>query len=92
MTEIYPPATPEWAERMAQAQLDTHVLVNGHAYPRLAYGPDSPGLNLRARCYGCYVLIGQRHVIGCMHERCAICGEQAYGCPCLTDSEVVTAQ
>lgn len=82
---------PGWAERIAEAQTQTHVMVDGQLYPRNAYGPDHPRLNLKPRCYDCGVEIGQLHVISCMGERCAVCGGQAFGCPCLSESEVVVS-
>jgi hypothetical protein len=81
-----------WNDRIAEAQTLTHVEVDGQTYPRSAYGPDHPGLDVRPRCRDCNAEIGQLHVIGCMVERCAVCGRQAFGCPCLTNSTVHVAQ
>jgi hypothetical protein len=78
-----------WAERIAEAQSITHVTVDGKLYPRRAYGPDHPHLQLKSRCRDCGVALGRLHVITCCVERCAVCGGQAYGCMCLADAEEV---
>lgn len=76
-----------WAERIAEAQSITHVTVDGKDYPRRAYGPDHPHLKLEGRCRDCGVAIGQLHVPSCCVERCAVCGGQAYWCPCLDEAD-----
>jgi hypothetical protein len=76
-----------WDERIAEAQSITHVTVGEKSYPRLAYGPDHPDINVKPTCRDCGVAIGQLHVSSCCVERCAICGAQAYWCPCLDEAD-----
>lgn len=82
----------EWIARMEEAQRLTHVLIGDRTYARLRYGPDSPGLDVKPECRGCYVPIGLLHVISCMSEVCPVCGGQAFGCPCLSEAEAVALQ
>jgi len=74
-----------WAEKIAAAQLQETVEIAGKTFQRVRYGADFP--KGTARCRDCAVEHGQLHVRGCVVERCARCGEQAYGCAC-SEAEV----
>lgn len=88
--DYFDPAV-SWAEKVAQAQIDTHVVIGAASYPRRAWGPDHPQHHITSQpCRDCDVAPGKLHVWTCMMERCPVCGGQAYGCDCLLDAEFDT--
>lgn len=86
-----PTISPEWAERIAQAQAQTHINIGGKTYPRQPYGNEYPGTALKPMCRDCGVKHGQLHVLTCCIERCPACGGQALSCLC-PDGEALVAQ
>lgn len=77
--------SPEWRERMAAAQLDTHTLIGARRVARRPYGGEHE--HQGARCRDCAVKVGELHVKGCVVERCPSCGGQAIICDCHARAE-----
>ena len=73
--------SPEWAARIAEAQLLPTVEIGGHEYQRLRHVGHS-------RCRDCAVLPGQVHVEPCCVERCPRCHVGQYiTCSCFDAAE-----
>jgi hypothetical protein len=75
--------TPDWPERIRQAQEITTCIANGQVVARVRYGEeeDDWGANRRP-CHDCAVVKGEFHVEGCDVERCPACGGQRFNCDC----------
>ncbi|NUZ07604.1 hypothetical protein [Piscinibacter koreensis] len=83
---------PGWAERIAEAQTQTHVEIDGKLYPRRRYGSDHPdSVALQPRCGDCGVELGQLRVPTCCVERCPRCDGQAITCRC-PEARLVVSQ
>ena len=80
---------PGWIEKIAEAQACTHVEIGAALFPRRRWGsdrPDIPSGRYKPYCPDCGCSIGQ------LHEACAVCGAQAFGCKCLVDASWVITQ
>ena len=76
--------TPDWPERIQQAQRQTTCRPNGVEMSRVKYGDETDdwGAN-EGPCHDCAVIKGEYHVEGCDVERCPACGGSRWlGCEC----------
>lgn len=74
---------PTWPERLAQAQAETTVSIDGQTVPRIRYGSEGrPWPRATRPCDDCVAVKGEFHVPGCDLERCPACGGQALSCGC----------
>jgi hypothetical protein len=76
--------SPDWPEKLKQAQEQTHYSVSGKRYFRVRYGEEQEdwGASSGRPCHDCAALKGEFHVLGCDVERCPVCGAQAITCDC----------
>ena len=76
--------TPDWPDKIRQAQLQTTVEVNGVDILRVRYGEEKKDCGADTKpCHDCAVVKGEFHVQGCDVERCRNCGGQLwFGCEC----------
>jgi len=68
-----------WADRIARAQEETHVLIGGVAYALKPWTESEP-------CPDCGVIAGELHVEICDMDTCPKCGGQAISCGCEWDA------
>lgn len=70
-------------EKIAAAQVERTYIINGAAFPRIAYGNEKEDWGANERhCHDCAAVKGEFHVPGCDVERCPACGAQLIGCGC----------
>ena len=80
--------TPDWPQRVEEAQPQTHYRIGDELYPRIRYGDEEDDWGAdRQPCHDCAVVKGQLHVVGCDVERCPLCGGQVLTCECDYDGD-----
>ena len=66
-----------WARRIADAQADQTLEIQGEIFWRVPLGAD-----YGTHCPDCLVEVGQLHVPGCDLEVCPRCAQQVMTCRC----------
>lgn len=74
------------------AQRIIGYVLKGKEYYRIKYGDelyDIPDYDAVLPCHDCAVIKGEYHTDGCDWEQCPKCHEQALGCGCFIDAEMI---
>ena len=82
----------EHPSEIVKAQKHIGYLLNGVEYYRIKYGSEEYGeceFNADIPCHDCAVLKGQYHTDGCDVEQCPKCREQALGCGCFIEADML---
>jgi hypothetical protein len=81
--------TPDWPERIREAQEILSVKIDGTVYSRIRHGDEKQDWGAeRVACRDCGAVKGQFHVPNCDVERCPKCGGQIISCDC-GDAETI---
>jgi len=76
-----------WPERIQEAQLHTHLTLDGRPVPRIPYGAESDDWGADDHpCHDCRVFKDELHVSGCDGEECPVCRGQLITCECQFDA------
>ena len=75
--------TPDWPDRIRDAQHIPTCIVNGQEAARIRFGDESDDWGAdRGPCHDCAAIKGELHVEGCDVERCPGCDGQRFNCDC----------
>ena len=82
----------EYPLEIVRAQKHIGYVLKGIEYYRIRYGSEEyEGCEFNADipCHDCAVLKGQYHTDGCDVEQCPKCQEQALGCGCFIEADII---